>query len=177
MNKGLIGVIFFAGGTYLGFKFAKLLLKEKYEREAQAEIDSVKATFREIRENEFKPQNESKRFADLKHELGYSEEEKPAPTLLPRVIPPEDFGTLDYEQVSLTYYSDGVLADDDDHAMDDDEIEESVGKESLTHFGEYEDDSVYVRNDRVKVDYEILSDPRSYKDILNERSYPAADPD
>ncbi len=174
MNK-LISVIFFAGGTVLGFKIAKLLLKEKYEREAQAEIDSVKATFREIHENEIKPRDEGKRYTDLKHGLGYSEAEKPEPTLLPHVIAPEDFGTLDYEQVSLTYYSDGVLTDDDDHAMDDDEIEESVGKESLTHFGEYEDDSVYVRNDRVKVDYEILSDPRSYKDVLNERSYLAAD--
>ena len=37
-----------------------------------------------------------------------------------------------------------------------------VGMESLTHFGEYEDDSVFVRNDRLKCDYEILMDERTY---------------
>ena len=28
-------------------------------------------------------------------------------------------------------------------------MDEIVGKESLNHFGEYEDDSVFVRNDRL----------------------------
>ena len=55
--------------------------------------------------------------------------------------------------------------------MDEDEIEETIGKDSLTHFGEYEDDSVFVRNDRLKVDYEILMDQRGYADVLREKPY------
>lgn len=46
-----------------------------------------------------------------------------------------------------------------------DDVEEIVGEESLTHFGEYEDDSVFVRNDRLKCDYEILLDQRNYSDV------------
>ena len=49
--------------------------------------------------------------------------------------------------------------------------EESVGKESLTHFGEYEDDSVFVRNDNLKADYEILADKRTYAELLKEKPY------
>ena len=48
-----------------------------------------------------------------------------------------------------------------------DDIEETVGEDSLEHFGEYEDDSVYVRNDAKKCDYEILLDQRYYQEILD----------
>ena len=45
--------------------------------------------------------------------------------------------------------------------------DEIVGLDSLTHFGEYEDDSVFVRNDVMKCDYEILLDHRNYKDVAS----------
>ena len=48
---------------------------------------------------------------------------------------------------------------------------ETIGKDSLTHFGEYEDDSVFVRNDRLKADYEILMDQRTYAEVLQEKPY------
>ena len=36
----------------------------------------------------------------------------------------------------------------------------------MSHFGEYEDDSVFVRNDDRKCDYEILMDQRLYSDVI-----------
>lgn len=83
----------------------------------------------------------------------------------PYVIQPSDFGEFDdYEKISLTYTADGVLLDDMNEIVDD--IEKIVGEDSLEHFGEYEDDSVYVRNDSKKCDYEILLDQRNYQEIL-----------
>ena len=83
----------------------------------------------------------------------------------PYVIPPEDFGEFDeYETIELTYYADGILCEDDTDIVDD--PEKIVGFESLGHFGEYDDDAVYVRNDRLKCDYEILRDPRRYEEAL-----------
>lgn len=83
----------------------------------------------------------------------------------PYVIQPSDFGEFDdYEKISLTYTADGVLLDDMNEIVDD--IEETVGEDSLEHFGEYEDDSVYVRNDAKKCDYEILLDQRNYQEIF-----------
>lgn len=82
----------------------------------------------------------------------------------PYVITPEDFAELeDYDTISLIYYADGVLADDQDEVIDN--VDEIVGAESLITFGEYEDDSVFVRNDRLKADYEILLDARRYVDV------------
>ena len=73
----------------------------------------------------------------------------------PYVISPEEFDDNDeYETESLRYYEDHVLTDMYDNIIDD--IEGTVGEESLTHFGEFEDDSVFVRNDDKKIDYEIL---------------------
>lgn len=83
----------------------------------------------------------------------------------PYVIQPSDFREFDdYEKISLTYTADGVLLDDMNEIVDD--IEETVGEDSLEHFGEYEDDSVYVRNDAKKCDYEILLDQRNYQEIF-----------
>lgn len=83
----------------------------------------------------------------------------------PYVIQPSDFGEFDdYEKISLTYTADGVLLDDMNEIVDD--IDETVGEDSLEHFGEYEDDSVYVRNDAKKCDYEILLDQRNYQEIF-----------
>lgn len=83
----------------------------------------------------------------------------------PYVIPPEQFGdNEDYDQISLTYYADQVLADENDEMIED--VEETIGFESLTHFGEYEDDSVFVRNDDKKCDYEVLMDQRLYSNVI-----------
>ncbi len=92
----------------------------------------------------------------------------------PYVISPDEFGEFDdYETISLTYYADQVLADEDDELVED--IEETVGFESLNAFGEYEDDSVFVRNDRLKCDYEILLDQRKYSDVIKRRPHEVGD--
>lgn len=88
----------------------------------------------------------------------------------PYVIQPSEFGEFDdYEKISLTYTADGVLLDDMNEIVDD--IEETVGEDSLEHFGEYEDDSVYVRNDAKKCDYEILLDQRNYQEIFETKPH------
>lgn len=84
----------------------------------------------------------------------------------PYVIPPEEFDDNDYETESLTLYADGVLVNVYGNPIED--VDRLVGKESLTHFGEYEDDSVFVRNDELKTDFEILLDTRRYHDLTEE---------
>lgn len=85
----------------------------------------------------------------------------------PYVIPPDLFGdNEEYDTETLTYYEDGVLTDDQDNPIED--IQGMVGYDSLLHFGEYEKDAVYVRNDRHKTDYEILLDNSRYEDLKAE---------
>ena len=81
----------------------------------------------------------------------------------PYVISPDEFGEKDgYENVTLTYYADGVLTDYFDNVISN--IDEVVGLDSLDHFGEYEDDVVFVRNEKMETDYEILRDLRDFNE-------------
>ena len=82
----------------------------------------------------------------------------------PYVISPEEFDELDdYEIRSFTYYEDGILTDEENHIVEN--VDELVGKDSLDTFGYYEQDSVFVRNDALKTDFEILRDVRNYTDV------------
>lgn len=78
----------------------------------------------------------------------------------PQVIKPDDYGVKeDYDQIDLTLYADGILADDQDMIVD-----KGVVGDALDHMGEYDDDVVHVRDDERKRYYEILADERSYED-------------
>lgn len=79
------------------------------------------------------------------------------------VISPDEFeDNEDYETIYLTYYADGILADEMDKQV---KVENTIGKEALKHFGEYEDDLLHVRDDKVKVYYEIAKDNRRFSDV------------
>lgn len=78
----------------------------------------------------------------------------------PYVISPEEFNESNYETQTLFYYADRVLADDDENIIEN--IHELIGDEALTQFGVYEQDCVYVRNERFGIDYEILLDERQF---------------
>ena len=192
MNKNLAIFLSFAAGAATGYFMTVKFLEQKYAQQAQEEIDSVKKSFREkygeekpekVKEQmksasdqgsilDYYDQEEKREYVHYANALGYTEETEPAPDLKPRVISPDEYGdNPEYDQISFTYYSDKTMTDDLNHAMDEDDIEETVGLASLTHFGEYEDDAVHVVNDRLKAYYEILLDSRSYADILKDSPY------
>ena len=82
----------------------------------------------------------------------------------PYVIHPDEFGD-EYNVVTLVCYNDKVVTTyDTGEVLTDEEVEKLVGLDSLSRFGEYEEDSVFVRNDSIKVDYEILRDEENYSD-------------
>ena len=40
-----------------------------------------------------------------------------------------------------------------------------IGPDALDHFGEYEDDSVYIRDETNEMDYEILKSEKMFSEI------------
>lgn len=88
----------------------------------------------------------------------------------PYVISPEEFMTSSYEAVTLLYYADGVLADDDNNVIS--SYRDMIGPNALECFGQYQDDTVYVRNDKEKIDYEILLDAREFSKVQPYSSNP-----
>ena len=178
MNDKVKIVLSFIAGAAVGTAITWKFTKEKYEQIAQEEIDSVKEVFlnRTTTKEAVSPKDDEPNVIEYANKLmtngytndsnKYEKKEKVSSVKGPYVIPPEEFGILeDYETVSLTYYADQVLADENDSLIED--VEDVVGYEALTHFGEYEDDSVFVRNDAQKCDYEILLDQRKYYDIAD----------
>ena len=83
----------------------------------------------------------------------------------PYIIDPTEFGEFsEYEQRELTYYKDGVICENDTDMIDPYDILGDIDVEE--HFGEYENDRVFVRDDRRQVDYEILRDERTFMEVL-----------
>lgn len=186
MNKAIFGVASFVLGAAAGSFVTWKTLKDKYAQIAQDEIDSVKEVYsrreKSVPENvveknsedDFSEKEKNEYKNTIKH-LDYTSYSKPDknPEIYkesedtPYVIKPEEFGEFDeYEQISLTFWADQIITDDEDDILE--EVNRVIGFESLNHFGEYEDDSVYVRNDRLKCDYEILLDQRKYEDVIKQ---------
>lgn len=199
MSNTLSKIVIFAAGAAIGSAVTWHLLKTKYEQLAQEEIDSVLETFsnreepveKESADDEEEPRikpvapNEKpdiREYAAMLQRSGYVnysdgpvfEEMEVDDVVEPYVISPDEFGEIEgYEGISLTYYADGYLTDDMDELVED--VEGTVGYKSLDHIGDYEDDAVHVRNDRLKADYEILFDMRKFADIRGSRPYPTED--
>ena len=172
MSKVLYFVTF-AAGAVIGFAAAYKIAEKKYEQIAQEEIESVKKTFNDRYGKadepcECKPTESTKEKIsdDIIEEYKEIAKSYGTPTTKksgPYIITPDEFGEIGhYELVELTYYSDGVLAYNDGREIED--IEGLLGIDPSDHFGEYEDDSVFVRDDSLQTDYEILLDSREYSE-------------
>lgn len=184
----------FIFGAAVGSVATWTYAKKKYERIAQEEIDSVKEVFarrekvtvkavdKEESQVEEPADTDCDDYEEKIEESGYTtypggrseftppDDEDKEYFVQAYVISPDEFGENDdYEKFSLTYYADQVLADDNDDIIED--IEATVSYEALTHFGEYEDDSVFVRNDIRRCDYEILLDHRKYSDVAKTKPH------
>lgn len=84
----------------------------------------------------------------------------------PYVITPEQFGEYnEYGTKTLTYYADNVLTDEIDNPITSEEMVTMIGLDALDHFGEYEDDSVYIRDEMNEMDYEILKSEEKFSEI------------
>lgn len=180
---------FFIGSLFGGLAGASItfaLAKEKYVQKAESEIESIREFYKSKQDGEDTKKQDTTAAEPHENEIDYLRynqllgkysvsntdadisEKKQIGEERPYTISPEEFGELEgYQRVSLTYYADQILADDNDELVDD--IDSTVGIDSLTHFGEYEDDSVFVRNDALQCDYEILMDYRKFSDVVAER--------
>ena len=189
MNKDLIvkGLIFVAGAA-IGSVVTWKMVKTKYEQIAQEEIESVREAFgRSIDEDDTEESTEdesgikgvdpdspsvAEEIRGIVKKLGYvtelpeekeenkEEEEEEDMDSKPYVISPDEFGDCEYITVSLSYYLDGIVTNEQGKIVTN--TDELIGEDFADHFGEYEEDSVFVRNDRLGMDFEILKDYRDY---------------
>lgn len=198
MKNTMINILVFTAGAAIGSLVTWKLVKTKYERIAQEEIDSVKETWarrnkkeeetadeypehddEEEDEEEYDPAvltdyaNLAGRYTrssrDDTTEEGGGDYRDPIDDAIPGpyVIEPGEFGNgnFDHELHCITYYADHVLADDWWNVLD---IEETIGEEALDHFGDFTEDVVHVRNERLRRDYEVVNDIRRFAEVVAE---------
>lgn len=187
MNSTLSKFMTFAFGAAVGAVTTWWYVKEYYKRIADEEIKDMARYYGErhpelVKEDEYIVREEDlpqepaaediRELAKLTANLGYTDYANPQSTPTEsepehepgrfEVIEPEEYDTLDgYDTAELTYYADGVMTDEDEEIVDANEI---VGMDPAEHFGEYEDDSVHIRDNKLKIDYEILRDTRTYSE-------------
>ena len=197
MNKLYVFLAFVAGGV-CGVLGTKTYFEDLYRRQYEEDLESVKKvwTYKKPEKEDVKKEdepvldkepreNEMYQYAKILQKKGYTNysdtpvdtSEMTAPEVYtppenykdPYPIPPDILGSDGYDQITLFYTEDKVLLNEDDTKVDN--IEDVVGLDSLNHFGEYEEDVLYVRNERLRTDYEVLMDPRTYPQVLEERPY------
>lgn len=185
MKNTLSKVIIFAVGAAAGSAVTYLYLKNKYEQIINDEIDEMRNYYISKYESDVEEdipeeveeepveidsiKQEIKAYAKIAEQNGYSEPGKIERMVneveKPYVISPDEYGEYqDYELINLVFYADGVLADDMDEEID--SFDNIVGENFMDHYGEYEDDTVFVRNDRLMADYEIQRDERNYSEVV-----------
>lgn len=192
MNRTLTNLFVFAAGAVIGSVATWKLVKTKYEKIADQEIESMREYYRKksiedknssinkveeslksVKETVEKASVDHKEYVKLSNRYTSQQLTKPETRLEeedeeemtePYIITPEEFSDSDYSTETLTYYADGVIEDDYEDIWSEEEIEDTIGSDFASHFGEYEADSVYVRNDYKEIDYEILRDERKYSE-------------
>lgn len=89
----------------------------------------------------------------------------------PVIICPDDYGDIpEYEQLSWTYFADHILTDDDYSMIESAYRDKYIGAGALEHFGDYEDDAIHVRNDKLKCYIEVVIDSRLYASVVAEKN-------
>jgi hypothetical protein len=196
MKGGWIFAIGLLVGAAGGGAAGCLFMKQKYSQIADEEIASVMARYSQELE---KHKGETKAEAAKKAEearRAYSGEDdsdqketiidtseatkkaeevisrKARKTKRPYVIDEATFSAPDnpYKINTLKYYIDGAVSNDDDKPLSLEDVDELVGRESLTYFSD-DTDAVYVRNEALSMDFEILQMGRTYAEVLKEKPY------
>ena len=181
MRGTSVGVIAFISGCCVGALCTWRYVKNKYKQIAHDEIQEIRDFYNEKIEHEKEDAEDSEekvesdsdgkddfslnKYASRPSDSKASKEEDMKSKKKPYVIPPEEFGELDYDEVSLTYYDDNYLTNDRKELVTD--VEGIIGWDNINRIGEYEDDAIHVRNDELKIDYEILQVAYNYSDDGN----------
>lgn len=184
MNSKLAFVLGLAIGGAVGTLVSCRIVKDKYQKIADEEIASMREVLArqltakpEEKEPEKEEEEAVEKIPAVPEEyirittkytngeaLGVSEDQRPY------IITPDEFGDHEeYDTATLVYYADNVLAYYSGEVVEN--VRAEVGTEFMNHFGEDENDpdTVYVRNDVLKSDYEILRDSEKFSEIMRSK--------
>ena len=186
MNQNLISkVLAFVAGAGIGSVVTYKVVKTKYNKIIQEEIDSVKQAYKNDKDygpvedtstgnteksdtpemTDEEKEADINRIREVINQNGYAAEstEKETKTMTePYMISYEEYGEKDYVTMTWHYWEDGTVTNEQNEIIGN--ASELVGDDFMNHYGENPDDPdvVYVRDDDGQIDYEILREEEPY---------------
>lgn len=181
MHNGIKYTLIFSCGAAVGVAASWKIFETKYNRI----LDEERIAIKDYYKNKYEKSSEPTEAVDENPETPVEDEEIIVKTeykklindyvgeggsdamefTKPRILSPAEFGDIEnYETETLTYYANDVLTDDWGNIIED--PEDLVGTDFMHHFDVYEDDpdTVYVRNEKYRADYEICRDEGIWDD-------------
>lgn len=181
-------ILMFIGGLTVGAGVSWIYHKNKYEEMVKEEVEELREHMKEKEDKKEptivsndKPSQTAEQMEkeyeesigrvhnlvrDNKYTSSDEEDEKIVKYKKPFVVTPEDFTSVPgFDSDTFYYHHDDIISNDRNEMMSDDDIEQILGltiEEIKDQFGVYEDDAVYIRNMRMKCDYEILREEEDY---------------
>lgn len=187
-------VIAFVAGAAVGYFAANYLLKDKYEKRFQQEVSSTIEAFKNNKKDDevthkdekLKAVSDEVVVADIKeyaknigkHDYSEVKDDEPSEKnkdegidhAKPYVITEEEVDAyMNYSITQWNYYADGVLTDENNEVVED--VSATIGKEAFEHLKKTSESAIYVRNDLLELDYEILKNEMTYAELLEEKPY------
>ncbi len=197
IKSGLIFLAGAAVGA-LGYKLYsdhKLNMEPEYEDIIEPEeVEDIKEENKEVKnEREVKVDREpvekitsvdQEEYKRLLNDLRYQSEEENEPDKydfvlrknepvidpdLPYNISPDEFEEDDYESDEYTLYADGYITDNYGMPLSEDDIRNSIGENYMSYFGSYDDDQIWIRNERLRMDFSVIRDLDNFVDVAPPR--------
>lgn len=190
MNNGVAFAVGLGVGSVVAgvgtFALCNVTLKNKYADLTAIEVESAKTEYRRL-VKELKKKTEKEVEQAEKKAKSSVNLNKPAMDILRtnynslakvygtpektesvhiECIAPEDYGLMEedgFVTEELYFYADGVLANEYDQVVED----PAYAGDFKDHFGDYEDDVVYMRNYSDKIDISITRSLKTYDEAVN----------
>jgi len=88
----------------------------------------------------------------------------------PYYIPSEQFEELDdFESDEYTFYADGYVTDSYGLPVTDEDIERTIGINFDENFDKYQTDQIWIRNERLQMDFSVIRDEDKFVDVAPPR--------
>lgn len=161
MKNKLLVVASFIFGVVIGYGAAYSYTKKMCDQKTKEAVESVKRAYKPARQAEIisTAEQPSAKEPEENHER---EEEVVVAHREPYEISPQEFGSrkgYDYKQ--LIACADGVITSEDGEIVNGELLGDDIDEIIVEADGE----TVYIRNDMVKCDFEVVMDERAYEEI------------
>lgn len=161
--------IIFAAGVVSGLFLSKTYYREQYKTRINKDLEALNSSSPKEKTDAEKTKEDLEEYKKLlKIYKNLIPEDKDIPrkggsSMESYIIEPENYGEYpDYEKVELVYFHDGHLTDENYEEIEDCDF---LPDDFVDHFGEYESECVYTRNDQKKCDYMVVLDFRDFDEV------------